>query len=247
MGIRVNTNDASAEVSRAKPRVGIVSVNLVADASAVIAAAHTTSVTPSITEYHVTPVTQIAYIDLVAGIFVDYNGFYKLLADTFSVVDAASLQITKPRADLVTTTENSVYALTKLQTDTLTLADVFSRIAGYNRTFVETVAEADDQSFSVAKVLAELFTTSHTEVFDHQKLLTDGVAMNDGMEANDGFGIALTRGISNVTMVADSRTLSFTGSRVESVAVQDSGSLRSQSYCDFSYFAEDYVGVALTF
>jgi hypothetical protein len=84
-------------------------------------------------------------------------------------------------------------------------------------------------------------------VFDHQKLVVDGVAMNDGLEAQDGFGIALTRGISNVTLVSDSRTLSFTGSRVESVAVQDSGYLRSQGYCDFSYFAEDYVGVALTF
>lgn len=229
MGIEVNNNDTSAAVSRVRPRVSVAAVD------------------PVVGVQYVAPATSIAYIDLAVGVFVDTNGFYKLLAETFLVTDTAVVRSTKPFTDSVTTAEDSVYALTKPQVDNLNLADVFSRVVGFNREFVETVTEADDQSFSVAKALAETFTTPHTEVFDHQKLLADGVAMNDGMEAEDGFGIALTRGISNVTMVSDNRTLSFTGSRVESVAVQDSGSLRSQGYCDFSYFAEDYVGVALTF
>lgn len=247
MGVRVSNNDASTEVSRAKPRVGVVSVNLVVDQTAVLAAASVASAQPVVAEYHVTPVTRIAYVDLLAGVFVDYDGFYKLLAESFTVADVISLTTGKTNTDAVLTADSKVFVVTKPQTDAVSTADVFSRIVGYSRALTELTSTADSDVLNVGKVLAETFSSPDTNIFAHQKLLADGIAMNDGMEAQDGFGIALTRGISNVTMVADSRTLSFTGSRVESVAVQDSGSLRSQGYCDFSYFAEDYVGVALTF
>lgn len=229
MGIEFNNNDTSAVVSRINPRVSIAAVD------------------PVVGTRYVVPASSIAYVDLAAGVFVDSSGFYKLLADSFSVADKATVQATKPRADSVVVAEDSVYSLTKPQVELLSLPDVFSRVVEFNREFVESVTETDDQSFSVAKPLADSFTTAHVEVFANQKLLVDGVSMNDGMEAVDGYGIALTRGVSNVTLVADNRTFSFMGSRVESVAVQDSGSLRSQGYCDFSYFAEDYVGVTLTF
>jgi hypothetical protein len=45
----------------------------------------------------------------------------------------------------------------------------------------------------------------------------------------------------------DSDVKSMSKSLTESPSAASSGSLRSQGYCDFTYFAEDYVGASRTF
>lgn len=229
MALRIGENNTTASVTPIKLRVGVAAVE------------------PTVGTTFVLPAADIAYVDLTLSVLVDTNGFYKLFGDTYGVADAARIRASKPFAHVVAASEDSVFLFGKVSADSVNTADVFSRVVDFNRLFEDTIVESETQVFSVGKPLADTFTTPHFEVFDHQKLLVDGVAMNDGMEAVDGFGIALTRGVSNVTLVGDAKTLSFTGSRVESISTQDAGSLRSQGYCDFSYFAEDYVGAALAF
>lgn len=230
MGARVSLGLTSASTGLVKLRVGVVAAE---NAAASI--------------QRVVPATQIAYLDLTLSVLVDTNGFYKLFGDTYSVADAARISASKPFADAVATSEDSVFSFGKAAADTATPSDDFSRVVDFNRLFDDSVGESEVQVFSVDKVLGDDFTTPHYEVFDHQKLVVDGVAMNDGMEAVDGFGIALTRGVSNVTLVGDNSALSFGAFRVESISTQETGYLRSQGYCDFSYFAEDYVGAAQAF
>ena len=247
MGIRVGEIIASAAVSREKLRVGVVVADPVVSAALTFARSQTSAVEPIATVSYVLAAADVAFVDLKLGVVVDTNGFYKLFGDTFGAVDAARLRVSKAFADGNSTSDDSVFAFTKARADTVEPSDVFARVVEFNRLFEDEVEQAEAQAFSVDKPLSDTFTTPHFEVFDHQKLLVDGVAMNDGMEAVDGFGIALTRGVSNVTLVADAKALRFATSRVESITTQDAGSLRSQGYCDFSYFAEDYVGASLAF
>jgi hypothetical protein len=247
MGVRTSLGEASASTTRVKLRIGVAAVELAAQTSGAQPNATITSAQPIVAIQSVVAAVDIAYIDLTLSVLVDTNGFYKLFGDSTAASDAISLRSTKAAVDSVATSEVSVLSFGKSRSDNIVPVDVFSRIVGFNRSFVDAVTELEAQTLSVTKPLADTFTTPHAEVFAHQKSFVDGVAMNDGMEAVDGFGIALTRGVSNVTLVGDTKSLSFSTSRVESVAAQDSGSLRSQGYCDFSYFAEDYVGVALTF
>lgn len=229
MALRIGDNNTAATVARVKLRVGVASVEPGVQTTVVVAAA------------------EIAYVDLTLSVLVDTNGRYKLVNDAVALPDAARIRTEKPFAHAVVAAETAELSFSHPSTDVLGATDVFSRVVGFSRLFADAVAETDAQVFSVEKPLSDTFTTPHFEVFDHQKLLVDGVAMNDGMEAVDGFGIALTRGVSNVAQVGDAKTLSFMRSRVESISPQDAGSLRSQGYCDFSYFAEDYVGAALAF
>ncbi len=247
MGVRTSLGEARATPSRVKLRVGIVAVDPAVEASSVQPSAALAAHQPVVATQSIVAAANVAYIDLTLSVLVDTNGFYKLFGDVFGAADALSIRSTKSAADSVSTSEGSVFSFGKARADSFEPTDVFSRVVDYNRLFEDTVDESETQVFSVGKPLSDTFATSHFEVFDHQKLLVDGVAMNDGMEAVDGFGIALTRGVSNVALVGDANALSFATSRVESISTQDAGSLRSQGYCDFSYFAEDYVGASLAF
>jgi len=42
-------------------------------------------------------------------------------------------------------------------------------------------------------------------------------------------------------------TVAFARAFTETTSATDAGSLRSQGYADFTYFAEDYVGASRTF
>lgn len=55
------------------------------------------------------------------------------------------------------------------------------------------------------------------------------------------------REVSDSLTLVDATFLSIGKRFADTMALSDSGSLRMQNYCEFSYFAEDYVGSSLTF
>lgn len=247
MGIRTGWSDATTSVSRTRLRVGLVVVDPFVSVTPARPAVSVAGAHPAAAVQCVLAATSVAYVDLTLGVVVDTNGFYKLFGDTVGVADVANLAVSKSAADQVALADGSVRDTIKALADTSTADDFFSRIVGYARAFADARAISDSAVFATDKPLTDDASVVHAEVFSHAKLLADGVAMNDGMEAVDGFGIALTRSVSNVTLVADAADLSFTRSSVESVVTADAGALRSQGYCDISYFAEDYVGASRAF
>ena len=129
----------------------------------------------------------------------------------------------------------------KTRTDLASVTDVFDRDVVYLRDFSETTAANDDSSLTVDKTLSESpsATESHTKAVGFSKAdagtVSDADVLSTGKNLGDNGGII------------DSQVVQFTKASSDSGVAADSGSLRSQGYCDFTYFAEDYVGASRTF
>lgn len=113
--------------------------------------------------------------------------------------------------------------------------------------FPDYVSLADSYAVVTHKLVSELSVTNDKAIRSVEKLLSDGVAMNDTFGAGDGAVYSFAKGISNVTMVDDVTTKTPAKALAEQIDFSDSGVLLAQGYCDFTYFAEDYVGARIVF
>jgi len=172
----------------------------------------------------------------------------KLLADAPQVLDLAAKVMSKPLADDFGLTDDETVSALKGLPDSVAMQDTIATLLLFIRSFSDSVTVPDLRAtlFTPATKIEQI-TVADTDNIDYQKNIADGFAMNDGSEAVDGSQYSFSKGISNVAFVGDVRSLIFATSRVESVAVADSGVLTIQDYCDLSYFAEDYVGVSQSF
>lgn len=135
--------------------------------------------------------------------------------------------------------DGSTYAFTKGISNMAFVGDASARTAVKNFTDAATTADATTQQ--VAKGLAD--TTGALDVV--ARAVTKSLA--NSFSVLDAPAIAFARPLTDVFSLGDNKFWSFSASRVESVTVPDSGFLRSQNYCDPTYFAEDYVGVSQSF
>lgn len=190
--------------------------------------------------------------------------FLRNFADEASVVDASSIEftfglkrefltadaqlflgITKPIADGVAMNDGtdvgdgSTYSFSKGISNVAFAGDTSARTAA--KGLSDSTALSDVTTRSAAKGLSD--TTTALEVLNRAvtKLLADSSS------AVDSLAVSFSRPLADASSVIDNDFWTFSSSRVESISVPDSGFLRSQNYCDLSYFAEDYVGVSQSF
>lgn len=182
--------------------------------------------------------------------------FTKPLADSGAITDAQTLTSVKALTEAPSATDNDVIDFTKIAGD-----DTDHDYCDLSY-FAEDYVEGDrvDRAF-----------VAETNVIDMTKFLSDQVFATDDLDgeasAEDDQEISFVKTrteIANVTDLFDrdvnySREFSENGSvgqsavklttkiESDSGAVSDSGNLRSQGYCDFTYFAEDYVGASRAF
>ncbi len=131
----------------------------------------------------------------------------------------------------------------KVRSDGGALTDSFAKTVTFVRSFTETPAANDEPSFDLTKPLTESPSASDSfskvvafdRSFAESPSVTDSDTLNTGKNLSDNGGII------------DAQVVQFTKVSSDSGVAADSGSLRSQGYCDFTYFAEDYVGASRTF
>jgi hypothetical protein len=169
----------------------------------------------------------------------------KLLQDSAVTSDAAAKLVAKASSDTFALSDVATKQFTKTLADVYGLTDV-SRYS-FAKSALDTVATPDALAHVSSKALANTFSLQDNELFSLAKLISDGVAMNDGFDAGDGAVYAFSKGISNVTMVSDATSRQPNKVTADTVTTADAGSLSSQSYCDITYFAEDYVGESRVF
>jgi hypothetical protein len=172
----------------------------------------------------------------------------KGLQDTQSMLDAVAKSLARPIADVFNLADAETVAAIKGLSDSVTMQDTIATLLLFIRDFDDAVS-VDDLRATVftPATKVEQISVADNDVVSYEKNIADGFAMNDGSEAVDGAQYSFSKGISNVAFVGDNRSLIFTTSRVESVSVADAGLVAAQSYCDLTYFAEDYVGVSQSF
>lgn len=166
-------------------------------------------------------------------------------ADSFSFTDTTRLTPTKGLTDSFSNTDAVSRGVTKARTDSLSTTDTSTRIA--TKGLQDSVSESDVNTRAVGKVLADAFAFTELLTRSVTRTIQDGFAMNDTADLADGITYQTVKYITNLAFVTDAKVLSPNLGKNETVSLSSAGSLTSQSYCDMSYFAADYVGQSRTF
>jgi hypothetical protein len=186
------------------------------------------------------------FTDSVAVPDVRTMAFAKALTDSFSFTDAASRVFTKSLSSGVAMNDSfdagdgAVYSFTKGVSNVVFAQDAVAK--GQHKVLSDSQGLTDAQAFEFAKALASAAVIADAAVRDVSKLLTDGVAPSDAL----AFLIDKLVDPDSVS-IADATALSPQKAISDMIEPVDAGSLVSQSYCDITYFAEDYVGESRTF
>jgi len=130
----------------------------------------------------------------------------------------------------------------KAITQPATVSDVFYRLVAYVRAFSEATAISDVAVAAFGTSRADAAAVSQQHYFD----ILRGIADTSGIaeQAAKAFSPAP---FVDAFSIADSSFNTPGLGKSDSALFSDTGSLRSQGYCDFTYFAEDYVGASRTF
>ena len=179
--------------------------------------------------------------------------FFKNISENPNFTDAINtLAITKLLADTVGATDDLDAAasilddqemqFTKITTNVTTVADSFARVVAFIRTFSDNPGLTDTDTIEVGKVLSENPVFSDTNYVNFGKLLGEIPSVSEVFSLQIALGtLSETPGITDSADIVPNKV--FT----ELPSLTDAGSLRSQGYCDFTFFAEDYVGASRTF
>ena len=179
--------------------------------------------------------------------------FFKNISENPNFTDAINtLAITKLLTDTVNATDDLDAAasilddqemqFTKITTNATTVADSFARVVAFLRSFSETPGLTDVSTLGIGKTVSENPAFSDTNYVNFGKLLSEQPNITDLLALQVTLSpFTETPGVTDSADVVPNKV--FT----ELPSLTDAGSLRSQGYCDFTFFAEDFVGASRTF
>ena len=163
----------------------------------------------------------------------EVRSFFKTLTDNPVAADAAAKTFQAVRSDNTATTDEKVLAVFKVLVDTAAVTDLTAH--SLTRPTANSAGVTDARTATFNKIAAETINVTDD---------VDGAAsIQDDQEVH----FVKTR--TDAAAVADVFTRILTAVRAlgDTTSTTDTGSLRSQSFSDFTYFSEDFVGVSRTF
>ena len=197
--------------------------------------------------------------------------FNKELSETIGVAEANIMSYGKPLGDAAAVAESISKAFPKSFADSFSVAED-AAILGLSKPFSETPGVTDVLRPSANKGLSE--TPSFVDAITARaltKALANSVDATDDVDGEasilDDQEMQFVKNTTNVATVSeviaiattfnrafgdsfgvtDGDVLNFRKRPSNTASMTDAGSLRSQGYCDFTYFQEDYVGASRTF
>ena len=197
--------------------------------------------------------------------------FNKGLSETIGVAEANIISYEKPLADTAAVTEVVSKAFPKAFADSFSVAEDAASL-GLGKIFSETPSMTDVLRPSVGKGLSE--TPAFTDAITARaltKALANSINVTDDVDGEasilDDQEMQFVKNTINVATVTEAILIATTFNRAfadsfgvtdgdvlnfgkrpsDTTSMTDAGSLRSQGYCDFTYFQEAYVGASRTF
>ena len=161
----------------------------------------------------------LAYVKPSPSAYLDVLGLHFRLADHYGFSDTQALHLEKASHEQLGIADWNIRKFDKGIPETLRLTESFNRLCSFYRTFTEGVRVGD-----VAKISLSKWYTENLKIIDSAKL-TSSKKINDGVLLSE-------------SLFRKSGALNKT----DSLRVTDTFVLTANSYCDVSYFAEDYVG-----
>lgn len=202
-----------------------------------------------------------SYVAMRASIAV--GEFIKIFrfSDTILPTDTLRRTVTKNRSDTATASDQAAKSVGRGVADAATAGD--AKNLSFGKRLSDAAGTAESLSRSTGKGLSDTAGTTDFTVRAAGKGLFSAVASTDGIAItlqfarsafeNITFSESVSRSISKLlsdsVLAVDSMSIDGNGDRspFDSASTFDSGFVRSQSYADMTYFAEDYVGVSRSF
>ena len=184
---------------------------------------------------------------------LDTIEFFKNTQDDAGLTDDETIAFAKSLFDVVGVTDDIDGAASILDdqemdyfkhtTDIANITDLFIRVVAFVRVYSDLVGVTDKLVWDSTKALTDTSAFTDIQRQDFGKLQVDLPVVSDALAIQ-----LLLAPFADNTFVVDIATMN-TGKNFtqEEASLADTGSLRSQGYADFSYFAEDYVGASRTF
>lgn len=178
--------------------------------------------------------------DLYASLFAKAPINETLAPPTDEVV----LQPQKGLAEALAPWEFMIRAVDKALTDSVESTDI--QTTEFSKALDETQSTDDTTQYALEKPLEDASEpVDAITAFDVGMALFDESVLIDNMDGDIEYFIVKL--IGELLSVSDENVVDFQGNKSDNVATSDGGSLLAQSYCDITYFAEDYVGESRTF
>lgn len=187
-----------------------------------------------------------AIADIKLGDFIIFRFFFdglglsdseskalsKSLSDSQAISDSAITGLGKSESDQAGTTDNSIFNVASVQSDSSQLSD-------------------DIDTFAIGKPLQDSSVSSEVQNMNFHKFVEEATGVTDDLDGeattDDDQEMTFVKVRSNLATMVDSFAHSTGRGLSDTIGTNDSGSLRSQGYCAFDYFLEDYVGASQTF
>ena len=196
--------------------------------------------------------------------------FFKTLTDSAALAEDAVLAFNKAVSETIGVAETNIISYGKPLGDAAAITDVLSK--GFPRSFTEAPSLTDTSLLGVGKNFNE--TPALTDAINSRaitKALANSVNVTDDVDGEasilDDQEMQFVKNTTNVATVSEAILIATTFNRAfadsfgvtdgdvldfgkrpsDTASMTDAGSLRSQGYCDFSYFQEAYVGASQTF
>jgi hypothetical protein len=120
-------------------------------------------------------------------------------------------------------------------------SDFFEIYKVFYRDFDDPAITADLLSRAFGKAVSHVASTADAMYFAAGKALSDVTSFTDDERLD------VTKKLTDSSLITESAVRGFGKSTSDTASSTDAGSLRSQGYADFAYFAEDFVGASRTF
>ena len=188
-------------------------------------------------------------------------GFFRdrAVPDSATTADSAALTFSTSKADSATATDALTdLVFTKAPVDVASAADAITAFS-VSRALADTATGTDSPALLVAKPVVDTASTADASVVSVLKALTDTASGADAHVSNftkivsdlaalaDAAALSASKALSDTSTLADVVANSAGKGIIDTATASDSGLLTMQDYCDFTYFAEDYVGESRTF
>lgn len=187
-----------------------------------------------------------------SGAISDEINFFavgKGLNDSPNTSDQTAFSIGTTKTDAFSVSESISNSPNKVLADLSATADV--KTLSLSKALADFYAVSDSHRSSFTKSTADSSAFSDTERKNFYKVITEAAGVTDDLDgaatANDDQDMTFVKVRSNLATITDLVSIVKNTVFSDTSALTDSGSLRNQNYCDFSYFEADYVGDSRTF
>ena len=189
------------------------------------------------------PAAKTSYMEVKVQAEVTFPDVYAV--DVITPTDLVTLAISKGNQETLTASETFLNVFTKQLDESSVLADSFSSINSYIRSYTDTATSSDSAALLNQLAKSESLTTSDSSTLDTNKGLSDGFTLTDNMDGVLQYDIVKTT--TETLVSSDSYAVAFSKAVADNTSLVSSGLIIMQDYSDITYFLEDYVGVSTSF